>query len=155
MSAPTTASLEKIKRVVRYIRGEPRVVYDYRWQGQEDLTVYVDTDWAGCFKSRKSTSGGAIVRGTHLLKHWSTTQQTTALSSGEAELKGIAKGAAEGLGLQNVGRDLNTELSIHLYTDWSAAMGMVARKGMERVRDIEGGGLCIQDAVKRGMLTVN
>eukprot|EP00969_Alexandrium_andersonii_P157754 6971910-Alexandrium_andersonii.AAC.1 len=32
-------------------------------------------------------------------RHWSTTQKTIALSSGEAELAGIAKGAAEGLGL--------------------------------------------------------
>ena len=155
MSAPTISSWEKIKRVVRYLRGEPRVVYDYRWQGQEDLTVYVDTDWAGCFKSRKSTSGGAIVRGTHLLKHWSTTQQTIALSSGEAELKGIVKGAAEGMGLQSVGRDLNTELSIHLYTDSSAAMGIVARKGMGRVRHIEVGELWIQDAVKQRKITVS
>ena len=68
------------------------MVYEYRWQGQEDLTVYVDTDWAGCFKTRRSISGGAIMRGTHLLKHWSTTQQTVALSSGEAELKGIVNG---------------------------------------------------------------
>ncbi len=28
MNAPTTSSWEKIKRVVRYIRGKPRVVYD-------------------------------------------------------------------------------------------------------------------------------
>ena len=117
--------------------------------------MYVDTDWAGCFKSRKSTSGGAIVRGTHLLKHWSTTQQTIALSSCEAELKGIVKGAAEGMGLQNVGRDLNTELSIHLYTGSSAAMGMVARKGMGRVRHIEVGELWIQDAVKQRKTTVS
>ena len=66
MSAPTTASWEKIKRVVRYLKGEPRLVYEYRWQGQEDLTVYVDTDWAGCHKNRKSQSGGAIVRGCQL-----------------------------------------------------------------------------------------
>jgi hypothetical protein len=149
MSAPTTASWEKIKRVVRYLKGEPRLVYEYRWQGQEDLTVYVDTDWAGCHKTRKSTSGGAIVRGSHLLKHWSTTQQTIALSSGEAELKGILKGAAEGLGLQSVGMDLNTELSVHLYTDSSAAMGMVNRKGLGRVRHVEVGELWIQDTVKQ------
>ena len=33
-------------------------------------------------------------------------------------------------------------------------MGMVARKGMGRVRHIEVGELWIQDAVKRGMLTM-
>ena len=100
---------------MRYLKGEPRVVYEYQWQGQEDLTVYVDTNWAGCFKTRRSTSWGAIMKGTHLLKHWSTTQHTGALSSGEAELEGIVKGAAEGLGLQSVGRDLSMQLGVDIY----------------------------------------
>ena len=47
MAAPTAASWGKVKRVVRYLKGEPRVVYESRWQGQEDLTVFVDTDRAG------------------------------------------------------------------------------------------------------------
>ena len=128
MANPKASSWEKVKRVVRYLKGEPRVVYEYNWQNQEDISVYVDTDWAGCFKTRKSTSGGAIMRGGHLLKHWSSTQQTVALSSGEAELKGIVKGAAEGMGIQNIAKNINIHYDIHLYTDSSAAMGMVARK---------------------------
>ena len=79
------------------------------------------------------------MRGGHLLKHWSSTQQTIAVSSGAAEFKGIVKGAAEGLGLQSVGEGLNIEYGVHVYTDSSAAMGMVARKGMGRVRHVEVG----------------
>ena len=55
------------------------------------------------------------MKGGHLPKHWSSTQQTIALSSGEAELMGIVKGAAEGLGLQSVGKDLNIEYDVHVY----------------------------------------
>ena len=95
------------------------------------------------------------MRGSHLIKHWSTTQTTVALNSGEAELKGILKGTTEGLGLQSVGRDLGLEHSVHIYTDSSAAMGMIARKGIGRVRHIEVGELWIQDAVKAKLLTVN
>ena len=95
------------------------------------------------------------MRGGHLLKHWSSTQQTFALSSGEAELKGIVKGAAEGMGMQNIAKDLSIYYDIHLYTDSSAAMGMVARKGMGEVRHIEVGELWIQDAVRNNVLTVN
>ena len=155
MANPKANSWEKIKRVVRYLKGEPRVVYEYNWQNHEDISVYVDTDWAGCFKTRKSTSGGAIMRGGHLLKHWSSTQQTVALSSGEAELKGIVKGAAEGIGMQNIAKDLSIHYDIHLYTDSSAAMGMVARKGMGKVRHIEVSELWIQDAVKNKVLSAN
>ena len=57
MANPKANSWDKIKRVVRYLKGEPRVVYEYNWQNHEDMSVYVDTDWAGCFKTRKSTSG--------------------------------------------------------------------------------------------------
>ena len=57
-------------------------------------------------------------------------------------------GAVEGLGLQSVGKYLNIEYDAHVYTDPSAAMGMVARKGSGRVRHIEVGELWIQDAVK-------
>ena len=95
------------------------------------------------------------MRGGHLLKHWSSTQQTVALSSGEAELKGIVKGAAEGMGMQNIAKDLSIYYDIHLYTDSSAAMGMVARKGMGTVRHIEVGELWIQDAVRNNVITVN
>ena len=59
------------------------------------------------------------------------------------------------MGLQSVGRHLNTELSIHLYTDSSAAMGMVARKGMGRVRHFDVGELWIQDAVNQRKITVS
>eukprot|EP00969_Alexandrium_andersonii_P021596 945476-Alexandrium_andersonii.AAC.1 len=53
------------------------------------LRVYVDTDFAGRLRARRSTCGGVCVRGAHAIKHWSTTQTTIALSSGEAELAGI------------------------------------------------------------------
>ena len=95
------------------------------------------------------------MRGGHLLKHWSSTQQTMALSSGEAELKGIVKGAAKGIGMQNIAKDLRIYYDIHLYTDSSAAMGMVARKGMGKVRHVEVSELWIQDAVRNKVLSVN
>ena len=95
------------------------------------------------------------MKGGHLLKHWSSTQQTVALSSGEAELKGIVKGAAEGIGMQNIAKDLSIHYDIHLYTDLSAAIGMVASKGMGNVRHIEVGELWIQDPVRNNVLTVN
>ena len=76
-----------------------------------DLDVYVDTDFAGCSNSRRSTSGGVALYGGCNVKHWSKTQTTVALSSGEAELHGIAAGMAQGLGLQALARDLGFEVT--------------------------------------------
>ena len=67
----------------------------------------------------------------------------------------MLRGAVEGLGIQNIGRYLDIHYDIHVYTDASAAMGMVARKGIGRVRHIEVSELWIQDAVKNKVLTVN
>eukprot|EP00974_Lingulodinium_polyedra_P056564 5439607-Lingulodinium_polyedra.AAC.1 len=65
-----------------------------------------DSDWAGCPRTRKSTTGGIIARGWRVLKQWSTTQATVALSSGEAELVSVVKGACEGIGVKNLLNDL-------------------------------------------------
>ena len=59
--------------------------------------------------------------GGHLIKHWASTQKVIALSSGEAELAGILKGASEGLGAQCIFVDLGLKLSLSLGMDSSAA----------------------------------
>ena len=94
MSSPTTADLVQLRRLARCLVGAPRLLYSYPWQASAGIAVYVDTDFAGCSSTRKSTSGGIIFRGKHLLKTWSTTQKVVTLSSGEAELAGVVKGVA-------------------------------------------------------------
>ena len=68
--------------------------------------------------------------GKRRLRHWSSTQTTLALSSGEAELGGICKGAAMGMGLTSVGAELGIGYSLELLTDKTAAMGMTRRLGI-------------------------
>ena len=88
MAAPRVASRQKLKRIARYLLRFPRGVVRYRPAedgGEGPLEVYSDSDWAGCPRTRKSTSGGMLVMGGGLLKSWSTTQGPIALSSGEAE----------------------------------------------------------------------
>eukprot|EP00969_Alexandrium_andersonii_P273635 12094282-Alexandrium_andersonii.AAC.1 len=100
MSSPTEEDWAALLRLTRYLLQRPRAVHHFPWQkGDPCLTVYADTDFAGCMTTRRSTCGGAAMWGSHAVKHWSTTQKTIALSSGDAELAGIVKGAAEGMGL--------------------------------------------------------
>ena len=74
--------------------------------------VCVDSDFAGCSNSRRSTSGGDALYGSCSVKRWYKTQTTVALSSSEAELHGTAAGMAQGIGLQALVRYLGFEVTL-------------------------------------------
>ena len=119
-----------------------------------DLLIHVDSNFAGCQRTRKSTSGGVISWGGGVLKTWAKTQSTIALSSGEAELAAVVKGAAEGLGMQAVLQDFGVKVGLQMLSDATAAIGMVAREGLGKVRHLAVADLWIQQRVRRGDLTV-
>jgi hypothetical protein len=152
MSAPTSRDDEALKRLSRYLLGRPRMVMEFVWQEPMPITVYTDSDWAGCLTTRKSTSGGALMRGTHLLRHWSATQPTIALSSAEAELAAIVRGASEALGMRSLMRDLHRDTTVQIWADASAAIGIVRRSGVGRVRHLDTRMLWIQQKVREGDL---
>jgi hypothetical protein len=150
MSAPRAADVRALARVARYLAGAGRVVYEYPWQSRPGLRVYTDSDFAGCVATRLSTSGGAVMLGTHLLKHWASTQKRITLSSGEAELGAVVRGFSEALGIQSVARDLGVELQPEVHADSSAAIGICRRSGIGKVRHLAVGQLWIQDLVRSG-----
>ena len=86
--------------------------------------------------------------GSHCLKTWSSTQKTIALSSGEAELYGVVKGASEALGMQSIAADLGISAQVHIQTDSSAAIGICARAGIGRVRHLATGQLWVQERIR-------
>ena len=88
MATPTEYDWERLKRVCRYLKGSPRFKYVYHWQATHNvkLRLLTDSDWANEARSRKSHSGGALLAGGHLLRHWCRRQPVVALSSGEAEV---------------------------------------------------------------------
>ena len=93
MSAPTELALKSLNRVGRFVEGRPRLVLKMPFEEASQVDVYVDSDYAGCPRTRKSTSDGCIMMGTHLIKSWSSTRNNAiSLSSGEAELYAVVKG---------------------------------------------------------------
>ena len=103
-----------------------------------EATVYADTDLAGCRRTRRSTSGGLIMFESHPIRHWTTTQPAIALSSGEAELVGIVKGATHALGFQAMAQDLGIDVDLHIRTDATAAIGICRRRGLGKIRHLAG-----------------
>jgi hypothetical protein len=148
MSSPRAADLQALLRVARYLVGAPRLVYEYPWQRSPVLRAFSDSDFAGCVTSRLSTSGGAAMLGTHLLKHWASTQKKITLSSGEAELGAVVRGFSEVLGLQSVARDLGVDLTPEVHADSSAAIGICNRCGIGKVRHLAVAQLWVQDLVR-------
>ena len=138
MANPCKSDLDKLKRLGRYLIDKSRVVAHFAYQERpEALDVYVDTDHGGCLATRKSTSGGIVMLGTHCLKAWSVNQPVIALSSGEAEYYGMVKGASNALGLCGMPKDINVTAHVVLFTDSSAARGIANRRGLGKVRHIE------------------
>ncbi len=148
MAKPTRAAWEALKRLCRYLVGLPRAVFHYKWQTVDQVDVYTDTDWAGCPRTRKSTSGGCVILGTHPIKSWSSTQSSVALSSGEAEFNGVVRGAGVGLGYQSLLRDLGIDVGLRVWTDSSAAIGICSRQGLGKLRHLDTHTLWVQQAVR-------
>ena len=155
MSTPTVGDWKALRRVARYLIGKPRLVYDFPWQQVSELNIFVDTDFAGCIQTRRSTSGGCAMLGSHLLKHWSSTQKVLALSSGEAELAGILKGTSEGMGLRSLAQDLGIVVTLHIRTDSTAAIGICRRTGLGKVRHLAVGQLWVQERLRSGEFSLH
>jgi len=146
MSKPTVGGKKKLKRVARYLVGKPRMVWRYDWRGEEwDIETHGDSNWAGCKTTGRSTSGGVVSIGGHVLKTWSHTQKTVALSSAEAELTALVKATCEGMGISAMMADWGQEMGQVVFADASAALGAVKRRGAGKLRHVHVGMLWVQE----------
>ena len=120
----------------------------FSWQRLlTNVNMFPDSDWAGCKTTCGSNSGGAILWGSHCLKTWSSTQATVALSSAEAELYVLTKGASQGLGLIALLADIGVTVEVAVHTDASAAIAIVRRAGLGKLRHLNVRDLWFQDQV--------
>jgi hypothetical protein len=108
MCDPWESHLTAIKRILHYLQGTPNYDILLRLLSSSDLVVYMDTDWAGCLDTRRSTSDYAVFLGDNLVS-WSAKRQTViSLSSAEAEYRAIANGVAESTWLRQLLHELQT-----------------------------------------------
>ena len=100
--------------------------------------------------TRRSTSAGVILYGSHSLKCWTSTQAVVSLSSAEAEYHSSVRGCAAGLGMRSFAQDLGDPIAkVKILVDSSAAIQMARRSGLGRVRHMAVALLWLQDAVQR------
>ena len=90
--------------------------------------------------------------GSHILKWWSKTQPAIALSSGEAELAAIVKSTSEGLGMVAAMSEWGIDVDLVVKSDAVAAIGMVKRQGLGRIRHLAVADLWIQQKAREGVV---
>ena len=130
------------------ISGKSRGWYSESRSSGRRASIFFDSDWAGCQRTRKSTNGGGIVWNGACLKVWSTTQTVIAMSSCEAENYAAVKGGAEGFAMQSMAKDLGIDSKIRVHTDSSACRDICGRTGIGKVRHMVVPLLWLQGAVR-------
>ncbi|GJW66833.1 putative ribonuclease H-like domain-containing protein [Tanacetum coccineum] len=82
---PKTSNLLAVKRIFKYLKGQPKLGLWYPRDSPFELEAYTDSDYAGNHNDRKSTTGGCQFLGRRLIS-WQCKKQTImATSSTEAE----------------------------------------------------------------------
>nr|GEY23772.1 uncharacterized mitochondrial protein AtMg00810-like [Tanacetum cinerariifolium] len=98
---PKASHLHAIKRIFRYLKGEPHLGLWYPKDSPFNLVAYLDSDYAGASLDRKSTTGGRQFLGCRLISWQCKKQTVVATSSTEAEYVAAPSCCAQVLWIQN------------------------------------------------------
>ena len=153
MAEPTDDDWAKLVRLGRYLKTRPKLSIWYKYQElPTQMETFSDIDWAGFKRTRRSTTGGYAVYGSHLIKTWCKTQAVLALSSAEAELYGIVRTSTETLGLISMYKDIGESIEGTVLGDASAALAVIQRRGLGKLRHVDTNYLWVQEVAARKQL---
>ena len=79
-------------------------------------------------------------------------QNLVAMSSAEAELYGTVRASCELLGVRSLARDYGRWLDGRLYADASAALGIIHRQGLGKLRHLDTSTLWVQQAARAKLI---
>lgn len=126
MHEPQTHHMEAVMRIVRYLKGSPGKGVVFKRNGHLQIEAFTDADWAGNQINRRSTAGYFTFVGGNLVTWRSKKQKVVALSSAEAEFRGIVKGITEILWLRKLMDEIGFPLKTptKLFCDNEAAISI-------------------------------
>ena len=140
MSSPTNTRWARLKCVVRYLVKKRISIWKFEPTASEardnELTATSDSDWGGCVKTRKSTTGTLLRHAGSTTETMSRTQASVGLSSAEAECCGMGSALAEAKLVQQILGEYHEDAHIILETDSSAAKANAERPGCGRMKHI-------------------
>ncbi|GJS65792.1 hypothetical protein Tco_0680356 [Tanacetum coccineum] len=97
VEAPKTSHLKAVKRIFRYIKGTTHLGLWYPKGTGIETVVYVDSDHAGDYVNRKSTSGICMFMGRCLTSWFSKKQTVLSISTTEPEYVNAKKACQQAL----------------------------------------------------------
>ena len=162
LASPTVQHRTALKHTLRFLAGtagtglmlKPTTTLSKETRHKAELTIYTDSDWAGCKTTRKSTTGTVVQLLGCAIQHCPRTQMTLALSSTEAETYAVCTGLSEALFLRQLLLEtkLFTTVELHLYTDSTGARATSPRTGLgPKTKHIHLRYLWIQDCFQQGL----
>ncbi|GJX48282.1 putative ribonuclease H-like domain-containing protein [Tanacetum coccineum] len=98
---PKVSHLHAVKRIFRYLKGQPKLGLWYPKDSPFDLEAYTDSDYAGASLDRKSTTGGCQFLGSRLISWQCKKQTVVANSTTEAEYVAASSCCGQVLWIQN------------------------------------------------------
>ena len=127
MSSPTNIHWARLKRVMRYLVNKRTSIWKFEPTANEardnELTATSDSDWGGCVKTRKSTTGIVLRYAGCTIATISRTQGCISLSSAEAEYHGHwCQKLAEAKQIQEILSEYHEDTHIILETDSSRSL---------------------------------
>ncbi|GJW13228.1 retrovirus-related pol polyprotein from transposon TNT 1-94 [Tanacetum coccineum] len=108
--APKTSHLEAVKRIFRYIKGTTHLGLWYPKGTNIETVVYADSDHAGDYVDRKSTSGICTFVGCCLTSWFSKKQTALAISTTKAEYVSAEKACQQALWMKQALIDYDVRL---------------------------------------------
>ena len=153
---PKTSHLEAVKRIFRYIKGTTHLGLWYPKGTGVDTIVYADSDHAGDYVDRKSTSGTCTFVG-HCLTSWFSKKQTSlAISTTEAEYVSAGKACQQALWMKQALVDYGIQLNgITILCDNKGAIDLSKNPVQHsRTKHIEIRHHFLRDNVQKGNISI-
>ncbi|KAK9053095.1 hypothetical protein SSX86_029725 [Deinandra increscens subsp. villosa] len=124
-SAPKESHMKAVKRIFKYLKGQPKLGLWYAKNNDFSLVAYTDSDYGGCYLDKKSTSGGCQFLGNRLVS-WQCKKQTcVSTSTAEAEYIAASSCCGQVLWIQNQMLDYGiTFLETPMYADNTSAISI-------------------------------
>ena len=140
MHSPGTKHWQAVKRILRYLAGTPDYALffprgDSCGKNVMSLLGYSDSDWAGDFDTRHSTSGNCFFLGNACISWLSKKQSTVATSTCEAEYRAAFTATVDCVWLRRLLADLHEcqQTPTTIFTDSQSALA-VARNPVFHAR---------------------